>query len=234
MQKSAPQDSLVVSYLALRKAVGFIGFTLPFVLAIGKILSGNSGIEPSISHYYYTNMGDFLVGSLCAIGVFLMSTRGYPTPKLTAGLPGHDHIAGILASIFAIGVALFPTSYNEDHVTGTGPLHLACAGLLFLTLAYFCIELFTRTTAEKPSKQKRQRNVIYYTCGYAILVCILLIAVAALPPIKLSVEHLNPRFWLESIAIVAFGLAWLTKGEAILKDEEKQAEQAGGAAAGKK
>ena len=119
MQKPDADDSLVVSYLSLRKAVGFIGFTLPFVLAIGKILSGNPGIEPSISHYYYTNMGDFLVGSLCAIGVFLMSTRGYPTPKLTAGLPGHDHIAGILASIFAIGVALFPTSYNEDHLTGT-------------------------------------------------------------------------------------------------------------------
>ena len=34
------------------------------------------------------------------------------------------------------------------------------------------------------------------------------------------VEQLAPRFWLEAIAIVAFGVSWLTKGEAILKDQE--------------
>jgi hypothetical protein len=34
------------------------------------------------------------------------------------------------------------------------------------------------------------------------------------------VERFEPRFWLESIAIVAFGISWLTKGEAILKDQE--------------
>ena len=26
-------------------------------------------------------------------------------------------------------------------------------------------------------------------------------------------------FWLEAVAIVAFGISWLTKGEAILKDD---------------
>jgi hypothetical protein len=29
----------------------------------------------------------------------------------------------------------------------------------------------------------------------------------------------NPVFWLETIAILAFGVSWLTKGEAILKDD---------------
>jgi hypothetical protein len=53
-----------------------------------------------------------------------------------------------------------------------------------------------------------------------MLACIVLIVVAALPPIKAIVERLEPRFWLEAIAIVAFGVSWLTKGEAILKDQE--------------
>ena len=53
-----------------------------------------------------------------------------------------------------------------------------------------------------------------------MLACIALIAVAALPPIKAMVEQLAPRFWLEAIAIEAFGVSWLTKGEAILKDQE--------------
>ena len=48
------------------------------------------------------------------------------------------------------------------------------------------------------------------------------------PPTKRSVLiaghqtsiSLEPIFWLESVAIVAFGLSWLTKGETILKDEK--------------
>jgi hypothetical protein len=224
MQAPDTDESLVISYLSLRKAVGIIGFALPFVLAFGKILSGAHGVEPSISHYYYTNMGDVLVGSLCAIGVFLMSTRGYPDPKLTANLPGLDRIAGVLASIFAVGVALVPTDVDEQHkLTSQGQLHLAFAGLLFLTLAFFCIKLFTRTTNAIPTRRKHQRNTIYYICGYTILAAMVLIGVAALPGIRPSVEPLNPRFWLESIAVLAFGFAWLTKGEAILKDEEMPA-----------
>lgn len=220
-QQSDSQAPLVFSYLSLRKAVGIIGFALPFVLAIGKILSGDHGIEPSISHYYYTNMGDVFVGSLCAIGVFLMSTRGYPDPRFPGKSLGQDHFFGILASIFAVGVALVPTDLNEDDTTLRGGVHLAFAALLFLTLAYFCLKLFIRTAGNQ-TRQKGHRNVVYQICGWTILACLALIVTAALPPIRPSVEPLNPRFWLESIAVLAFGFAWLTKGEAIFKDEQDQ------------
>ncbi len=33
-----------------------------------------------------------------------------------------------------------------------------------------------------------------------------------------AVARYQPLFWLEAVAIVAFGLAWLVKGQAILKD----------------
>lgn len=220
MQKADADDSLVISYLSLRKAVGIIGFALPFVLAIGTIVVQDKGIQPSISAYYYTDLRNIFVGSLCAIGVFLMSTRGYPEPKLTASLP-KDHIAGILASIFAIGVAFFPTTPAHEHPTVIGGIHLTFAALLFLTLAYFCLKLFTRT-AGNPTRQKLKRNIVYRVSGYTILASILLIAVAAIPLINAVVEHLNPRFWLESLAILAFAVAWLTKGEVILKDAEDQ------------
>jgi len=32
-------------------------------------------------------------------------------------------------------------------------------------------------------------------------------------------ERYAPIFWLEGIAVIAFGVSWLTKGEAILKDK---------------
>src|SRR5664279_4207021 len=110
-QQSDIEGSLVRSYLTLRKAVGIIGMSLPFVLVFGKWLFESPGIQNSISAYYYTGMRNVLVGSLCAIGVFLFSYRGYKT----------DGPAGILASVFSIGVALFPTAPEgsaSDGITG--------------------------------------------------------------------------------------------------------------------
>jgi hypothetical protein len=65
---------------------------------------------------------------------------------------------------------------------------------------------------------KVQRNAVYRACGYTILACILLIAIVSVPAVKVLVERLMPSFWFESIAVVAFGAAWLVKGETILKD----------------
>ena len=212
-QQTGPQD-LVHSYLTLRKAVGIIGCALPFVLAFGKCLLQGPGIQSSISCYYYTDMRNVFVGSLCAIGVFLMSCRGYDR---------RDEIAGYIACIFAIGVALFPTTpsigaTSRDHLIGT--VHLSFAALLFLTLAYFSIVLFTETDPhKKPTHQKLQRNAVYRICGYTILACIFFVVAVKLPPVRAFVEPLTPVFWLESVAIVAFGVAWLIKGETILKDQ---------------
>jgi hypothetical protein len=214
-QQSGPDDPLVLSYLGMRKAVGVIGCALPFVLAFGKMLLQGRGIEDSISYYYYTDMRNVFVGSLCAMGVFLGSCRGYDNK---------DEIAGRLACVFAMGVALFPTTPYTGATSQEkliGAVHLSCATLLFLTLAYFSLALFTKTQPDKtPTPQKLQRNTVYRVCGYAILACILLIVVVVLPPVKAVVGWLTPVFWLESTAIIAFGVSWLTKGEAILKDEE--------------
>jgi hypothetical protein len=213
-QQSGTEDTLLRSYLTLRKAVGIIGVALPFVLAFGKMLLQGPGIQSSISYYYYTDMRNIFVGSLCAIGVFLMSYRGYEL---------RDEIAGILASVFAIGVALFPTTpelcaTSRDKLIGA--LHLSFAALLFLTLAYFSLALFTKTALDKePTRQKLQRNTVYRVCGYTILGSIFLMFVVALPTVKSVFERLTPVFWLESLAVVAFGVSWLTKGEAILKDQ---------------
>ena len=38
-------------------------------------------------------------------------------------------------------------------------------------------------------------------------------------PTVCLVKSLDPLFWLESIVIVAFGVSWSVKGEAILRDE---------------
>jgi hypothetical protein len=214
-QQSGPQNPLVLSYLAMRQAVGIIGIALPTVLAVGKILLQGPGIQSSISSYHYTDMRSVFEGSLCALGVFLLSTRGYDQK---------DEIAGRLASAFVIGVALLPTTpdtcaTSQDKIIGG--VHLLFAALFYLTLAYFSIALFTKTGPEnRPTPQKLERNIVYRVFGYAILACLLLIGVVELLPADASVERLSPVFWLESVATMSFGVSWLTKGETILKDKQ--------------
>ena len=54
-------------------------------------------------------------------------------------------------------------------------------------------------------------------CGSTILVCIVLISVFRLGKF---LEQYNSVLLFETIAVEAFGFAWLTKGEAIFKDEK--------------
>jgi hypothetical protein len=207
-------DSLVISYLGLRKAIGIIGMALPFVLAIGASLLEGPGIEPSVSNYYYTDMRDVFVGSLCAIAVFMASYRGYER---------QDDIAGDLACVFALGIALLPTTPDADVTPQdgfVGVLHLVSAAGFFLTLAFFSLVLFRKTNPGlQPTRRKLQRNAVYAVCGYTILACLVAVALVSLLSPESPVKRLQPVFWLESAAIVAFGVSWFVKGEAILKDE---------------
>ena len=94
-------------------------------------------IETSISAYYYTGMRTLFTGSLCAIATFMLCTRGYDRK---------DALADIFSGICAIGVAFFPTAPAggaSDHQRHVGWVHYSFAALLFLTLTYFCLFLFT-------------------------------------------------------------------------------------------
>lgn len=203
------EQSLVLSYLGLRRAVGYIGIGLPFVLLAGGLLRGGP-LPGSISAYYYTGLRDVLVGALFAVATFLISYR-YGSP---------DTGASTLAGVTAIGAALFPTVPAAPTVQEriVGAMHLTFAGVFFLTLAYFCLFLFTRTDQPEPTRRKAQRNVVYRTCGVLIVACIVLAVLADTLLPRPLVDATHPVFWLESVAIIAFGLSWLVKGETILRD----------------
>jgi hypothetical protein len=205
-----PQDTLVHSYLFLRRAIGLIGLALPFVLILGKSAIDGGGLLNSVSAYYYTDLRDVFVGSMCAIGAFLLSYRGYGTL---------DDLVGNIAAVAAFGVALCPTApVNPSGSDRTlGVLHVAFAGVFFLALAFFCLFLFTRSDNVDPTPRKVERNRVYVACGAVMIVSLVLIVVCGLF-LGGEVGSLHPGLWLEALAIVAFGVAWLTKGEAILRD----------------
>jgi hypothetical protein len=226
LPRSSSTNPVVLSYYTMRRTVGLIAIVLPFVLAAGSILAALVGpghriphplLQRSISDYYYTPMRDYYVGSLCAIAGFLACSRGYDL---------HDEIAGYLAGACALGVALCPSfnprgAYYTQQDFAFGFTHTVFAGMMFLVLAYICIFLFRKSAPGKVvTPRKLHRNRIYATSGLVMVAC--MTAMVGLS-IRSLVARRHPShwlFWCESLALCAFGVAWLTKGEGIMRDKQ--------------
>jgi hypothetical protein len=187
---------------------------MPILLLVGDVVVGDANaLRDSISAYHDSVMRGVFVGILFAIGVFLYSYIGYE-PEGDRLLS--DDLAGDLACVFALGVALFPT--NSPNVL-IHRIHLVSATALFLLLSYFAIRLFTKTKGTM-TRQKGRRNRVYRSCGYVMLGCIGLIAVYGFFLSDTGLSSLKPVFWLETIALWAFGVSWFVKGETLLRDNE--------------
>lgn len=230
-------DSAVIAVRSLRRAIGLIAVLLPWTLVVSERLRhvlfgdrvGLAGpwIERSISAYYHTGVREIFVGALGAIGVFLLAYRG---------IQRIDDVASNLAGFLALVVAALPTyeppldpklnptdsvtlfsDARHPDPTIVGRIHFAAAALLFTTLAYMSLFLFTRTNQVVPTPQKRARNVVYVVSGVTIVAAIAAIAVVKLTNVE---DHLaGIVFWLETVAMTAFGISWLTKSEIILGDQ---------------
>lgn len=80
---------------------------------------------------------------------------------------------------------------------------------------------FTKGSSKTP--QKKKRNLIYRGCGVTIFISLLIIGLYFL---YLEKEYpfltkYKPVFWLESIALLAFGISWLVKGDTLFKDSDE-------------
>lgn len=200
--------NLIYSYLTLRKAVGWIGILLPFTLIFGDFLIfGGRSVLGSISTYYHSGMRDIFVGSVCAIALFMFFYKGYDM---------WDKWLTNLVGFFALGVAIFPTTEHKPDNT-VGVIHLICAACFFLLLA--CISLFLFTKGGK-NRQKVNRNRIYVICGIMIIVSIISIFIFMQ---FFAREGLKSCFifWFETLALISFGVSWLTKGGTIYPDKNK-------------
>ena len=111
--------------------------------------------------YFHTGARELFVGPLAAIGVFLLSYRGHQR---------RDDVASNLAGLCALVVAALPTHERPlaPNVTNSvtffsdalhpdpvvvGRINFAAAALLFATLAYMSLFLFTRTDQIVPTTQ---------------------------------------------------------------------------------
>ena len=208
--------NLVVSAIGIRRAVGISGIALPVALGLGGLIVGVP-IQDNISSYYHTELRDLFVGTMCAIGVFLLCYRG------------HDWIENWTANIgcvAALGVALCPLDAGSDPLVQkslTGYVHTFSGGVFFLTLAFYSLVHFPRTSRQDGDDAAHpwERNAIYRTSGLVVLLCTLAMGAYLFllrPSWKERLNHWNTLFWLESLATWAFASAWLTKGRVLVAE----------------
>ena len=216
-------NDLVLSFLAVRKAVGILGLFLPAAILIFAAFQPG-GLLPSISLYYYSPMSDLFVGTMVAIGVFLWSYEGYRPygDELIT-----DKRVGRAASLGAIGVAFSPIPPETQTMCtvlqcALGPrlsalAHYGSAVVFFAALAVFCLVLFVKGAGAE-SEAKHARNRVFRLCGWVIVGALVVIVGLGLlpgPELKARINGISLVFWLEAVAVVAFSISWIVKGKMI-------------------
>ena len=182
----------------LRAMIGWLGMLLPWIVValIGYF-------PESISATWYTNACTPFMIILGAASLLLISYKGYEAI---------DDIILTYSGMAGLGICLFPCSIET--VTGrvgtflldstvSNIIHIICAILFFVLLAYNSFFLFTKCAGEM-TKKKKIRNIIYRVCGVGMVASFLI----------LLIPQFYIKVWLmETIALFFFGISFLTKAD---------------------
>lgn len=218
-QKVKIKNYDVFTYRRIRRAIGYLGISLPILLVGLSLISFfQTAVQPSISDYYYTNLREIFTGTLCAVGLFLICYKGHGNVSVLK----NDNLLTNIAGIMALGVALFPTNPDDfrakiytlipSAAKWLGWLHYGFAALLFLIFALLAINVFTigQENETRAPKSMLNENNIYRACGYSIIVFVVLV------PISEALKIFTySTLVLEALSLFAFGIAWLIKGRAL-------------------
>ncbi len=213
----------------LMKLIGILGMLLPVLIYLFLYTStGHTRVLHSISHYFYTRSNPIFIIVLSLMAIFLMIYK-YKKPI--------DFYLSFFAGVAALLLLLFPTDSIADtcsdlceghtiaFINDDGfrvAFHYACAAIFLGILNYMCFFLFTRSDKPKVMRtlQKNKRNVIFYICGTLMTLSLLIIILGLFEVIPREIYYQNNlTFWMETLAVEAFGFSWLVKGEFILKDK---------------
>ncbi len=234
---------MLISHLALRRLIGYLGALLPFLLLacnyfivhtnvlndprwVNPSCSGpfrDAGIfKSSISHYYYTAAGELFTGVLIAVSIFLFCYRGHP---LRSGeFPLSDRLVSNIAAVAALGIVVFPVDNAKGCIPDnmrtylaadfTGHLHFIMAALFFVALSVMSVLNFRRT-GDVRSFGKNPEHRLYLFCGLGMLTALVLIFIYVkwMEGIYPALDSLHPVFILETLALVFFAVSWLRKGK---------------------
>jgi asparagine N-glycosylation enzyme membrane subunit Stt3 len=215
-------ETFIMSYLTLRKAIGLLGISLPILCLLGSLRYENN-ILPSISHYYHSTVNIFFASILFLLAIFLWTYNGDDK---------YERAICKTLAIMALLIVFFPTTnsvcipkpcYTESDLRSfvmpaivgkpwIGRIHLFCAFIFFSLLVILIFFKFI-IHERKQSSPDIVAIRIYKVCGWGMILSITGIGLAMIFAKNSDNWTLPPTFMFESIALVCFGVSWLTKGE---------------------
>ena len=197
-------EGLIFDYHTIRLIIGLIAVIFPLVVRIRA-----AKITDSISWSYYTDARDLFVGFLFVIGAFLISYKGRNLRENLVGWAGG--IAACVTATFPTAICIganCPSDWKSN-------VHYIGAIVLFSTTVYFCLVAFlgqvnTKIKADEATNvvgftPKKRRKIVYLFCGWGIAMVMLglfVMNVIGFNSIK------NITFWVETVALELFGIAW--------------------------
>jgi len=225
--KTEKEDIWLTSQDSLRKLIGISGIALPLLLLfVLWIDAGYTRPLFSISHYYFTRASGVFVIIVSLLAIFLLIYKGKEPV---------DFYLSSVAGLFALCVVIFPTDNISDkcndenflysltilHESKFRPVfHYISAAIFLSCLAYMSLFLFTKSDKSPKLRgiNKRRRNRIFRSCGVIMVLALMVILANPLRIISDDIfEKYHLMFWMETIAVESFGIAWLVKAEIILK-----------------
>jgi hypothetical protein len=205
----------VRSYLLMRAAVGALGIALPVVLMLvdGLWFDGSPFPRSSLSAYYHSGVRDLMVGTICAIGTFLLA---YKVAERNL-----DNSLSVVAGLTVILVALFPPRLPRGGMLSPlqerlgevvcAQLHFAAAAVFLVSLAVLSVTFGVREGNRPHRAQKLPPafwRVYHFACAGVIAAALIFMGIT-------EITDWGPRTSLligETVSLMAFGASWLAKG----------------------
>jgi hypothetical protein len=205
----------VRSYLIMRTVAGLLGVLLPVLVVLfdGLLLGGHPVVRTSLSAYYYSGAREIFIGTLSAIGIFLITYK--------IGEVNLDNTLSMIAGGAVLVVALFPTDRSDSSAgltllqsqfgeASVGGVHIGFAGLFFVALGAISCLFGRREENRPPGKRFSPRfwRNYHWICaaiiGLALIWCVATRKADWAPSRKL--------YYGEVVALCAFGVSWFGKG----------------------
>ena len=202
--------------------------TLLVPLAVGMSFickDANAALCPawwqSVSDTWCTSSGIVMIGVLFSSAVVMFSYKGYDV---------RDRVLTLIQGAMMLAIIIFPCRPAEGYTNGgifgvpyplCSLLHCLSAGLLCAAQATHILWLFRLDGGDKNAltMSKRKRNKIYTITGIGCVVGFALLVFGFACPFdlkKYGLVDIAEFIWLGS-----YGIAWLTKSEALwLKDKK--------------
>lgn len=195
------------TYHALRLLMAGLALGLPLILWLA---SDPHVLLPSLSAYYHFDHAssiaygagdarDLFVGTLCAIGAFLIGYRGYTST---------ENWALNIAGVAIISIALYPMGWFGQGGTAA-QVHNVSAMLFFAAVAYVCLAESGATLRLAADHRRKQLTRVYGALGSLLI---------ALPLTLLALNMIEVRgvsgrlVWLLEVTLMAlFGTFWIVK-----------------------